>query len=528
MMMLAGSVFAGMGHVPMVVDNHQVPASTRMLNMDLLYQRLVTESADAGIIDLGPLSPSQQEILNAAGVWDTRRMLVGVDRPIEVSVDLGFAKARRVALGGIRNLVDGSLVWTASFRSEGATGLRAHLVDVDLPEGARLWVYGAQHEAFGPYTGRGPLANGEIWTNTVVGEVIHLQLEIPAPVTREDMLKSYFVVGSIGHMGPEFRIGLWHDATKSFCTDGSGPVNAACIENAECGSLPGAIQPAQKAIAAMLFKSGGSYYICSGGLVADAGGSGTPYFLTANHCISKGNEASSLETYFDFTAPCNTTSCGYAWDGGRATPGASLLSTNKSGDYAFLELAAVPSGRNYLGWSTDDVAYANGTKLYRISHPSGAPQAYSEQTVDTSAGTCRSWPRGSWIYSTDTYGATEGGSSGSPVLNGAGEIVGQLSGGCGTNLSDVCDSRNNATVDGAFASYAGDLAQWLEGGGSGGCTPTTEVCDGIDNDCDGLIDEGDVCGGTTCTLGQVGDSCTQNSECCSNKCRGKRGAKVCR
>ncbi len=58
--------------------------------------------------------------------------------------------------------------------------------------------------------------------------------------------------------------------------------------------------------------------------------------------------------------------------------------------------------------------------LYRISHPNGAPQSYSEHKVDNRATTCRSWPRGPWIYSRDSFGATQGGSSGSPVLNGEG------------------------------------------------------------------------------------------------------------
>ena len=70
----------------------------------------------------------------------------------------------------------------------------------------------------------------------------------------------------------------------------------------------------------MLYASGSSYYICTGTLVADTGGSMTPYFLTANHCISTSTEAASLETYWDFTAPCGTTACSYAWDiVGRAT-----------------------------------------------------------------------------------------------------------------------------------------------------------------------------------------------------------------
>jgi hypothetical protein len=32
-------------------------------------------------------------------------------------------------------------------------------------------------------------------------------------------------------------------------------------------------------------------------------------------------------------------------------------------------------------------------------------------------------------------------------------VVGQLSGGCGTNVNDPCDNTHNATVDGALAFY---------------------------------------------------------------------------
>jgi hypothetical protein len=178
-----------------------------------------------------------------------------------------------------------------------------------------------------------------------------------------------------------------------------------------------------------------------------------------------------------------------------------------------------PAGAAFLGWSSTAVANTNGTPLFRLSHPQGAPQSYSTHVVDTSRTTCQSWPRGSWIYSSDTLGATEGGSSGSPVVNAAGQIVGQLSGGCGFNVTDVCDDASNATVDGAFASYYTAVSGILGsggGGGGGGCTDADGdgVCvtqgdcndnnasiypgandtkgkagrNGVDNDCDGIID----------------------------------------
>jgi V8-like Glu-specific endopeptidase len=506
------------------------------VEMELLHQRLWESRAEAVPIDLGPLSDAERARLEDPFTSSEMKMLVGIDRDLDAAVDPVLwsrpgLKAAQSRVGGAHTLYDGTYVWTAVLRSPGATAVRAHLSDIDLPAGATLYAYSPAGEAYGPYT-NGPRGDHQIWTNTVAGDTLVLQLELEGPVTREQLHGSWFVIDSVGHMGPQFELARWAGGpgAKSFCTGSSGPVNAPCVENAACSSLSQAIAPAKTAVAAMLFQSRGSYYICSGGLLADAGASGTPYFLTANHCISKGNEASSLETYFDHTTPCGTTTCDYGWTDGRVAPGSTLLSSNRTSDYTLLQLDAIPGGRSFLGWDATPVANSNGAGLYRISHPSGAPQAYSEHSVNTSAGTCTTWPRGPWIYSRDTYGATEGGSSGSPVLNAAGDVVGQLSGACGTNVSDNCDSQNNATVDGAFADYYASVAQWLDGGGGGGCTPSPEVCDdGIDNDCDGFVDAADSdCGGGTCDLLPVGASCSSDAQCCSNKCRGKAGSQTCR
>ena len=82
--------------------------------------------------------------------------------------------------------------------------------------------------------------------------------------------------------------------------------------------------------------------------------------------------------------------------------------------------------------------------------------------------------------------------------------MGQLSGGCGTNVNDVCDSASNATVDGALASYWDIVAPFLDpagGGGGGG-------------------------GGGECL--PSGSACASNDECCSLNCRGKPGSRTCK
>ena len=141
-----------------------------------------------------------------------------------------------------------------------------------------------------------------------------------------------------------------------------------------------------------------------------------------------------------------------------------MKASNRKGDFTLLQLkAAPPSGSVFLGWTSDPVASTNGVALRRVSNPNFGPQVYSEHAVSTSAPTCRRWPRGERIYSRDTLGATDGGSSGSPVVRqDSNQVVGQLSGSCGTNVSDPCDALNNATVDGAFAYYFATVKPYLQ------------------------------------------------------------------
>jgi len=398
-----------------------------------------------------------------------RKVRIGVVKPASFPVSLD-----RLPASSLSRTPEGGYVWTAAVESPGATALRVHFTDFSLPPNAELYFYNMDGTVFGPYRDKGYTKDGDFWTNTVSGSVAFLQLRLYSPATVKDLQDSHFVVQDIGYLGEKFLLPFLQRLDKY-----RGPIsstlehcsfNEPCVEDASCYS-GGVIDDAKYAVGHMQWVSGAWIYYCSGGLVADTvDTSQVPYFLTANHCISKSKDSKNLECFWQYW----TDSCqGACYDPVGVVPrtlGADILSSDKTGDYTLMQLwDTPPAGSVFMGWTAEPVAFTDGTELFRISYPQGAPQAYSRHEVDINAGTCTGWPRGDWIYSRDVIGATEGGSSGSPVYNLSGQIVGQLSGACGTNVDDVCDSVNNATVDGAFATYFNTVKQWLDPtGGTGG------------------------------------------------------------
>jgi hypothetical protein len=341
---------------------------------------------------------------------------------------------------------DGGYVWAASISSDQAGAIRLHLENLSLPKSGELYVYSRSGESYGPYKGTGIDESREFWTPAVFGRETLVQVKVSNPAELRDVSFRIAEIGIITEKNVSpFMPVIEPGPPPSFCG------NPQCIVDASCYSQANSIRDAY---AKQEWIQGAFIYTCTAGALNDSNPSSTNYALTANHCYSKSTTAKNVDFYWRFrTSTCNGT-CPSNTGWPYKTHGASIAASGRKGDFTLVALTvAPPSGTTLLGFTSVPVANTNGVALHRVSNPNFGPQVYNEQTVDTSAPTCSGWPRGERIYSRDTLGGTDGGSSGSPVVNASDQVVGQLSGACGTNVNNPCDFNSNATVDGAFAFY---------------------------------------------------------------------------
>jgi trypsin-like peptidase len=386
--------------------------------------------------------------------------------PLKVGVVKAMAPG--IVIAGLENealsrAADGGLVWATVVRIDGAGAIRLHVEGMSLPRNAELYVYSRNGQAYGPYIAAGPNFNGNFWTTAIFGTEAIVQLRLAKGT---DLNAVSFRIAEAGLITEKFA----GDLTKPLLPEAAqtAPIKKATAEaNWPCGNINclidatctnvAAANPAKLAVAKIEWVQGAFIYTCTGGNLSDTNPAQDNFFLTANHCISKNSNAQNASFYWRYaTSICNGT-CPVNSGWPFVTTGATVSATNRKGDFTLLHLnAAPPAGSVLLGWNSAPVANTNGAQLYRISNPNFGPQVYSQHNVDTSAPTCSGWPRGERIYSRDITGAIDGGSSGSPILNASSQVVGQLSGTCGTNPSDACASgpgEANATVDGALAFY---------------------------------------------------------------------------
>lgn len=323
----------------------------------------------------------------------------------------------------------GSLTVVGKIVVDGATTLRLQITGA--ARGSLLWVAGDGDEHFESFE---PV-DATSWAPTTHGATVYIATErFDAPLTIA-------------------KLAIGTAAANSSVT--SCIKDVACTTSSATSNIPAELADASRAIALLRFVRGDASYVCSGGLVNDANGSGTPYLLTAQHCIATPEEAASIEAVWDD----RTTACGGAASDSVRTYGAQLLVASASTDVALLRMNRIPPHRVFLG--VDRAPLAEGTATYRVSHADGGAQSYSASVVRIAGAGCSSAPRPQFIYSAPIDGAVTNGSSGAPLLLPGLRIAGQLLGLCGPSPTNACATYND-TVDGSIAASWPLLAPFLD------------------------------------------------------------------
>jgi len=323
---------------------------------------------------------------------------------------------------------DGMHVWRLGFNCPNALNVSFMLSRFVLPKEAQLYVYNAQRTAFlGSFT----LENNKDWEGLSLGvldgsAMILEYHESPASHGMGEIEVNQVIHG--------YRSLLNHqEAVLAEMVDRMGPFGNSGACNIGINCPEGADWQTEKRSVALIVNGGSAY--CTGALINNTANDGTPYFLTANHCIGTPN---TWVYYFNH----ESSSCsGTTGPTNQSVSGGSLLVQNGGSDFALIQLSSAPPASynvEYAGWdnSGDIPSSAVG-----IHHPSGDLKKIcfeNNSPYHSSTSGAQVW----WIDQWE-LGVTEPGSSGSPLFDNNHRIIGQLFGGAAACSGSV----NNGQLD---------------------------------------------------------------------------------
>lgn len=406
---------------------------------------------------------------------------------------------------------DGMRVWRLGVQAEGATSWSFYLSRFVVPKGGELLVWNGDRTHF---MGAFNHLNVKDWEGLALsvmeGAQVVLEYREPLSIPATGEIEVAQVVqGYRSLLRREAELQAEMSAAGPFGNSGACNINVNCPEGDDW-------QVENQSVALIV---NGGFAACSGALVNNTNNDGTPYFLTANHCLGSPN---SWTYYFNHeSATCN----GSTGPTNNSISGGTLLVANGGSDVALIELSSTPPsswGVEYAGW---DASSATHTSAVGIHHPSGDVKKIcfeDDAPYQSSTGGAQVW----WIDAWE-LGVTEPGSSGSPLFNQDHRIIGQLYGGAAACSGSV----NNGAYDfyGRFdVSWGLGVSQYLDPNGSGtlvldgyptgfnpdnGCTDPT-ACNyspqAINDDGSCTVnDDCGVCGGDNSTCG----GCTNPAAC---------------
>lgn len=370
----------------------------------------------------------------------------------KLTIPFRFGFKHEVNLGfndGQWNVLDnGDRIWRIKFQSKDALSLNFIFDNFYLPKGSTLYLYNEDRsDLLGAYTSDNNNKNNSLGTWIVQGDTVWIEYFEPA----DKINKGKLTIDVVTHA---YRNSNTAKELKNLGSSGNCNQDVDCPIGADWEDKK---DHNKKAVGMIL--TGGSGW-CSGALINNVNNDGTPYFLTANHCTDGTNPA-NLAVRFGWISPnpvCATTANSTNGPTNMQMNGTMLRANNSNSDFALLEFNNnIPTSwdRTWAGWDNTDTT---PNFVVGIHHPAGDIMKICRDNAGTIAlldGGVYEWEITS-AGSGWEIGVTESGSSGSPLFNQDGSIIGQLHRGSAACIGTV----DNGGYDqyGRFAKSWDDIA----------------------------------------------------------------------
>ena len=366
----------------------------------------------------------------------------------EIIVDYNLGNS-----GEWTTLENGDRIWRIRFQSNGAKTMNFIFSDFYMPEGTTLYLYNNNRtDLLGAYDSKQNNDQRVLGTWLVNGEDIFLEYYEPKTQLNQGKLEVFKVIH--GYRTSDENLKAVDDDLNSA---------GKCNYDVDCtmGAID-ALKNVNKKSVGLMITGGDSF--CTGALINNTSNNGTPYFLTANHCYSNPATWSFRFKWISPNPVCAQNAASTNMTGHLTISGATLRARRTESDFCLVQInSAIPATWD-VKWAGWDRSLTTPTSVFGIHHPAGA---IMKVCLDNGAPTSQDGSGNVWRVNDWTLGVTEGGSSGSPLFNNQGRIIGQLWGGS-SGCSGLVDN-------GGYDDYGRFNTSW-----NTGTTAATRLKDWLD------------------------------------------------
>jgi len=349
--------------------------------------------------------------------------------------------------GAWATVTDGTRIWRIGFTVKDASLLNIMFSPYRLNPGVRIYLYDPlQENVIGALSDLNNKPFKHLATAYIPGNTIVIEMHVPA------YLDNFGDLGITG-IGCDFNPG-----GSSLKMDEWYGISGKCNEDIACTSDP-LLNTLKNSVVRIVFLG---HERCTGSLINTTQNKGVNYILTAGHCFKNEEDANSAVFYFRYESPyCN----GSDGNSTRALSGATIRARSDDIDFALLELfEPVPFTYHpyYAGWDYTQAAPGSGIVIH---HPLGDVKkiAYEQHPLTISSFGSLYNDNTHWLVSHWETGTTEAGSSGAPLFDASGSIIGTLTGGlakCDNPIKDYFQMFSHSWKD--FSNSGEQLAVWLD------------------------------------------------------------------